>query len=664
MARMRSLVVATATLAALAAPTTASAATATCNTLQDALDNAALHETVTLEQGQQCHQHYTLPSQSITLTGGGTSATLTGQGKGNFQILQGDNVGDTTISNLTFLEGEDFRGGAIQLYGDSPAIIENNTFTGNVADEGDGGAIYVDLNQNTVELNGRGDALPLIIRDNDFGGEGANTATGGGGAVYVTGFFRDVVVQDNSFTGNEANNRGGGLYVDASHHLLLDGNDFDDNEAEVRGGGAFVDNTCTLDVTDNVFQSNELRAGDTSMYGGGLFAAPGQSCFSDLQARGGTFGAELVQSGNLFDSNEIQGDQFSSGFGGGEAVFAYRVQSTDDRFVENKIDAGNLAWGGGFYQEQAPIQTPFVARNLVATGNVASAQVTQPPAARSEVPQDSRGGGLYLSGRSDEFRIEDSTIVNNTAVIGPGIDGPFGGQDGIARGVQVVNALVLYNSIVFGNGVDSENINGFGSRDVQFSDTCVENAAATGEGNICLEPGLIDGSRRGTVDQVATSPTVNAGNSALVAETLTKDYAGDARIIDTAVDMGADEYKPPAKPQPKPPVVTPTPPAAAPPAQAVQGVQQKSCKSKRSFRIRIRVPRGKKAKSATVRVNGKKVKVVRGKRLRSSVKLTGLPKGRFSVRITVRLTNGKKITGVRRYHTCIPKRPGDGPPKV
>ena len=86
--------------------------------------------------------------------------------------------------------------------------------------------------------------------------------------------------------------------------------------------------------------------------------------------------------------------------------------------------------------------------------------------------------------------------------------------------------------------------------------------------------------------------------------------------------------------------------------------------SQRAFRIRIRVPKGKKALSAVVRVNGKKVKVVRGKRLKAPVRLRGLPKGQFTVRITVRLANGKKITGTRTYHTCIPKLPGDGPPKV
>ena len=76
------------------------------------------------------------------------------------------------------------------------------------------------------------------------------------------------------------------------------------------------------------------------------------------------------------------------------------------------------------------------------------------------------------------------------------------------------------------------------------------------------------------------------------------------------------------------------------------------------------MPKGKHARSAVVRVNNKKVTVVRGKRLRAPVRLRGLPKGKFTVKITVRLTNGKQITGKRTYHTCIPKLPGDGPPRV
>jgi hypothetical protein len=127
--------------------------------------------------------------------------------------------------------------------------------------------------------------------------------------------------------------------------------------------------------------------------------------------------------------------------------------------------------------------------------------------------------------------------------------------------------------------------------------------------------------------------------------------------------MGADEFVVPTV-DPEPTTEPTVPPAAPQPAAAVQAQQSRPCRSRRSFLIRIRVPKGKRAKSAVVRVNGKRVRVIRGRRLRAPVRLTGLPKGRFTVRITVRLRNGKKLTGKRVYHTCVPRRPGDGPPPL
>jgi hypothetical protein len=38
------------------------------------------------------------------------------------------------------------------------------------------------------------------------------------------------------------------------------------------------------------------------------------------------------------------------------------------------------------------------------------------------------------------------------------------------------------------------------------------------------------------------------------------------------------------------------------------------------------------------------------------VRLTGLPRGRFTVTITARTSTGKVIRGTRRYRTCTPKR--------
>ncbi len=82
----------------------------------------------------------------------------------------------------------------------------------------------------------------------------------------------------------------------------------------------------------------------------------------------------------------------------------------------------------------------------------------------------------------------------------------------------------------------------------------------------------------------------------------------------------------------------------------------KSCVSRRDFRIRLRVPKGKKITSAEVRVAGKKVAVLKGKRLTSRVRLTGLPKGTFKVKVTLIASDGAKLEGTRTYHTCAEKR--------
>ena len=59
-------------------------------------------------------------------------------------------------------------------------------------------------------------------------------------------------------------------------------------------------------------------------------------------------------------------------------------------------------------------------------------------------------------------------------------------------------------------------------------------------------------------------------------------------------------------------------------------------------------------------VNGKRVKVLRGRRLRSRVNLRGLPRGRYTVRVVVTTTLGRRYVSTRRYRTCVPRaaRPG------
>ena len=121
----------------------------------------------------------------------------------------------------------------------------------------------------------------------------------------------------------------------------------------------------------------------------------------------------------------------------------------------------------------------------------------------------------------------------------------------------------------------------------------------------------------------------------------------------------------PVVPQ-SPPVVASQPPPKIPagktePAkinasQLISLPSAKACVSRRNFKVRLRAPSGVTIASAAVFVNGRRVDVIKGRRLKAAVNLTGLPKGRFAVKITVTTATGRKVSDIRRYRTCSPKR--------
>jgi parallel beta-helix repeat protein len=353
MARMRSsIVAAAATIAALAAPTTASAATVTdCDDLQTALDTQSV---VTLAEGLTCNGSFDLPASPILLEGGGSGATLSGDlgEDGRTQILSGTDVGATTIRNLTFINGQadETDGGAIDIEGDSPVTIEDNDFIDNEALTGEGGgrggAVALELdNQVFAPEAARGDTSPIVLRGNTFGGpEDGNHADDRGGAVFIDAFFRSVVVDDNVFEQNEADeNGGGGLYIDASQSVTLSGNVFEDNRGGDDGGGANVD-TCAAEITSNVFDGNRIEAVDATLDGAGLYLI-GSRCdiVPDEVARGGS-AAAATQEGNLFVDNEIRGE-FSTARDAGE--FTEDLTGTLDLFRGPGGGVRQAVWPGG-----------------------------------------------------------------------------------------------------------------------------------------------------------------------------------------------------------------------------------------------------------------------------------------------------------------------------
>jgi hypothetical protein len=88
---------------------------------------------------------------------------------------------------------------------------------------------------------------------------------------------------------------------------------------------------------------------------------------------------------------------------------------------------------------------------------------------------------------------------------------------------------------------------------------------------------------------------------------------------------------------------------------AVVAPSNKVCLSRRHFTLHVRHLPGLVYKQVTVELDGRQLRVLRGRRISANIDLRGLPKGYYTVRISVLTTTGRTISGTRAYHTCAPK---------
>jgi predicted acyl esterase len=94
-----------------------------------------------------------------------------------------------------------------------------------------------------------------------------------------------------------------------------------------------------------------------------------------------------------------------------------------------------------------------------------------------------------------------------------------------------------------------------------------------------------------------------------------------------------------------------------PSAQSASLPSARRCASRRSFVIHLRrVRRPDRVVRATVLVNGKRTRVITGRRLRARVNLRGLPRGTFRVMVELRTHRGRVLRSARTYHTCVAKK--------
>jgi hypothetical protein len=651
----------------LAAPAARADTPATCANLQSKLNVATVGDTITLS-GTCTGQSFTILSAHapITLKANAPGDGFNG-GAVNTPILTGVDVGATTISGLTFTNGNVTTGshpGAIEITGNSaPQIIGSKFFanTGTTA-----GAVSIQASPasgtTTIQGNTFGSATP---------GQGNTGRVGGGLSLAVSA--GSAVVSGNDVTGNSSTlGHGGGVYVASltTGSLTVTGNRIDANSltaatGDQDGGGMFLfDEGATIAISQNQFIENTIGATTGNRHGAGLAIVAG-----------GSAQTHVAQTANGFDENSIASAASGEAGGAGEWIVGARVDSTRDSFTSNTIshtggEGAGVGVEGLMYSPTVLLAGELHATDLVADGN--------------RLAVGGRGAGVYAGGPDtctiadcpSVLELSDSTVAGNCVDPGAGSQAP-----GIASSGD--DTLTLRNSIVYDHQAalpclspaPMADIAGFGALALSSTDACDGLTAAAapfgGPGNICADP-LLGNPHFGGSLETAASPTIDRGSNAAVPAGLGLDAKGAPRITDgngdgtPVVDMGADES--PAKPVP--PVPDTTPPKIV--------IVSKTVKESATARVHIRLQcieqshcggslalttnsHGKKVKAGTGRFNipgGSKRTVViklprkvralltRHTRIRISAKATARDLagnvGRASKRVTVKARKKKR----------------------
>jgi len=250
---------------------------------------------------------------------------------------------------------ENGSGGGIACYFNSGPIILDNTITGNQAPEYFGGGIHCEnpaSSPGAIEIGGN------IVRENHAGGGGgmsffspfyptprvyeneiSHNTSGAGGGVYAYWTLADLV--GNRIEENEVPGRGGGLFAEESHELLLRDNDICRNTAGTEGGGIAL----TLWTTIPTIDGNRILH-NTAQSGGGVFGY--YMCRPTFTSNLIAFNAALTSGGGIYLSHDcaptLDGDQIlenAAGTGGGLYMTGSSVEAEGVTIARN---AGSGVW--------------------------------------------------------------------------------------------------------------------------------------------------------------------------------------------------------------------------------------------------------------------------------------------------------------------------------
>lgn len=345
-----------------------------------------------------------------------------------------------------------------------------------------------------------------------------NTAPDGGG---MQNSGSNVTLTNCTFSNNTALVYGGGIKNESNSNVTLTNCTFSSNTAGVSGAG--MDNRNSRPTLTNCIISNNTATTN----GGGIFSASGggltaKNCiFSNntatMGAGGGIYGNnfnDLTVTNCAFNNNRA-----ASGLGGGIYFFSSNILTATNCTFSNNT----ARLGGGLYTDFVVSSTIV---NCIFTQNLAS----------------SGGGGMYNGRNPQRPIVTNCTFSSNTAADGGGMYSSGSGP-------------VMTNCILWGNQATAFPAIG-GPAAVTYSLVQgLPNNLPDADGNFATNPLFADATN-GDLRLLPNSPAVNHGDNAAlpldaldldndgdITELLPIDLAGNPRIVDGLVDLGAYEYQ-------------------------------------------------------------------------------------------------------------------------
>jgi len=411
----------------------------------------------------------------------------------------------------------------------STAILEGSSFAATICVDPYGSGDYTDLQAALDEAmsNGESDVIRVVqgtyTRMWGFSynsDQGYSITLIGGCTAGCTDWVVDptntvLISPSKGYQLNVAHSAGGDITIEG--FTIQNGGGIRAQSLASSASGVYTAGDIT--ITSNIVAGNSGTS-----FGGGVFA------YSAGQGSGETGGAVTLT------NNTITGNTADNTGGGAYAVSNSYSCTAGPVTLTNNIISGNLSgdYGGGVYARSytntAATSSNVTLINNIITGNTA---ITY-------------GGGLYASsnvdggGTAGTVTLTDNTVTGNTTAT-------TGGAGGICLN-NYNNTINCYNNIIWGNtdpsGVDIRLMaSSDGTSNSYNNDYSTKIGTWDSEiSKIDVDPEFID-PEHGDFRLRSSSSCIDAGETNVPGPPglHSTDFEGDTRIIDTTVDIGADE---------------------------------------------------------------------------------------------------------------------------